>query len=290
MVPSGARFFTAQNHARVGLGPRTQIGSTDYRLILDDARSWLHLADVKYDVIVNDLTSLQYRGNGNLYTVECFELIKACLTPTGLGCAWVPITGVDPEPLKMIFRTFRAVFPHTSVWYMNNEVNDFVILVGAPQPLRISLDEWRFRMSDPLVEEDLAEVGLTNVYRLASSLVLVDDEVDCFAGSGPLHTDDQPLLDYRTHAGVYHDTLSEKLRGMLACSRTGRESTILDTDAVSETDRAEWRRWLRASRFILEGHAFSRGWKHEEAQEAYRQAAQMVPEDPAVARLAGIGE
>lgn len=289
MVPAGARFFFAQNHGRVGLGPRTQMGSTDYRLIIDDARSWLHLADVKYDVIVNDLTSLQYRGNGNLYTVECFELIKACLTPTGLGCAWVPITGVDPEPLKMIFRTFKAVFPHTSVWYMNNEVNDFVILVGSPQPVSISLDEWRFRMSEPLVEEDLAEVGLTSVQRLASSLLLVGDEVDCFAGTGPLHTDDQPLLDYRTHAGAYHDTLSENLRALLACSRAGREGGVL-AESTSDAERAEFDRWLGAARLINEGHAYQREWNRDKATEAYVKASQMIPEDASVARLAGIGD
>jgi len=279
-VAAASTLFYQQNAGIVGL-QEGRSGRTDYHIILDDARSWLNLADQPYDVIVDDLTSMQYRGNGNLYTRECFELIRDRLTPDGVGCAWVPITGVDLEPLQMVIRTFADVFDHTSVWYMNNVVNDFVILVGTPQPLSIDLELWESRLADPMVTNDLAIVGLNDPYHLAASLLLTGEEVACFAGDGPLHTDDQPLLDYLTHAGTYHDTLAQNLRRMVNCAPEQRLDEI-----VHRADDAEWSRWQEAVRDAVIGHIFAREGDQAAAQAAYQRAADRVPEDTGFARLA----
>lgn len=279
-VAAASTLFYNQNAGVVGL-QEGRSGRTDYHLILDDARSWLNLADQPYDVIVDDLTSLQYRGNGNLYTRECFELIRDRLSPDGVGCAWVPITGVDRQPLQMVIRTFADVFEHTSVWYMNNVVNDFVILVGTPQPLSIDMKAWQWRFAEPMIGDDLAVVGLNEPYHLAASLLLTGDEVACFTGEGPLHTDDQPLLDYLTHAGTYHDTLADNLRAMLACSPEQRLDEI-----VQNTDDAEWSRWQEAARDAVIGHAYAREGDTAAAQAAYQRAAERVPEYAGFTRLA----
>lgn len=287
-VPAGAGWFREQNHGLVGLQQGLNPDYPGYRLILDDARSWLHLATDKYDVIVNDLTSIQYKGNGNLYTVECFDLIKRNLTPDGIGCAWVPITGVELEPLQMVYRSFHKVFPHTSVWYMFNRVNDFVILVGTPGPLEIDLTDWSKRMAKPLVAHDLEAVQLDNPLKLASCLLLTEHEVECFMGEGRLHTDDQPLLDYLTHAGVYKNTLSENLRAMLACRHVSSRPAPQppENTNVAEFD-AQWDKWQQAASHTFIGHAFAREWDSQSADAAYKLAADLIPDDPGLARLAG---
>jgi len=287
-VPAAAEFFLAQNHGLVNLRAGLDPGRRDYRLILDDARSWLHLAPEAYDVIVDDLTSIQYRGNGNLYTRECFALMRDRLTADGIGCAWVPITGIELEPLKILVRTFQAVFPHTSVWYMSNTVNDFVILVGTPDGLMIDLDDWRERMAEQWVAQDLAAVGLADPMRLASCLLLDEAETKAFSGSGALHTDNQPLLDYLTHAGVYQDRLAENLRAMLASQHTQGEYVPVVTGGVSSVDVAEtWDLRRRATQIVLEGHILKRMGDDDSARAAYAQASDMVPADATFARLAG---
>jgi hypothetical protein len=287
-VPAASRYFRRQNHGVATLQAGLDRGRRDFRIILDDALSWLQLAPEPYDVIVDDLTSIQYRGNGNLYTRECFALIRKQLTPQGVGCAWVPITGIDAEPLQMVMRTFQAVFPHTSVWYMSNTVNDFIILVGTPERVMIDLADWRARMAEPYIAADLAEVGLNDPLRLAACLLLDEDETKCFSGSGKIHTDDQPLLDYLTHAGVYQDRLAGNLRALLACQRAAGGDVPVAVGGVTPADvAAAWDVRRRATQYVLEGHAYRREGDDESAQHAYARASALVPEDATYARLAG---
>ncbi|HEV3256452.1 MAG TPA: fused MFS/spermidine synthase, partial [Gemmataceae bacterium] len=81
-VPAAGECFRSQN-AGVLAHPH-------FRLIVDDARSWLRVAPVRYDVIVTDCTNIQYRSNGDLYTVDYFRLMRKRLAPGGLAAAWVP--------------------------------------------------------------------------------------------------------------------------------------------------------------------------------------------------------
>src|SRR5262249_13658606 len=107
-VPAAADCFTSENHG-VRSHPR-------FRLVLDDARGWLRVAPVHYDVIVTDCTNIQYRSNGDLYTVEYFRLMKDRLGAGGVAAAWVPANGIRDADLRTLIRSFREVFPHASVW------------------------------------------------------------------------------------------------------------------------------------------------------------------------------
>jgi spermidine synthase len=108
-VSAMAPQFASENHDILA-NPR-------FRLLVDDARSWLRVAPAPYDAIVTDCTNLQYKSNGDLYTVEYFQLMKQRLSAEGLAAAWVPANGIDPRDLKTLLRSFREVFPHTSVWH-----------------------------------------------------------------------------------------------------------------------------------------------------------------------------
>src|SRR5262249_58800331 len=143
----------------------------DYRIILDDARSWLRVAPVRYDVIATDCTNIQYRSNGDLYTVDYFRLMRERLTADGLAVAWVPANGIREEDLKTLLRSFRAAFAHTSVWYMNTLPTDFLIVVGTAGRPDIDLVELRRRMARPGVAEDLAAGGLARPWRLRAVLL-----------------------------------------------------------------------------------------------------------------------
>src|SRR5262249_2268404 len=135
-------------------------GHPKFRLVVDDARGWLRVAPVRYDVIVTDCTNIQYRSNGDLYTVDYFRLMKDRLSPGGAAAAWVPATGIREADLKPLLRSFREVFPHTSVWFMNTLPTDFLIVVGTPEALAVDLHAMEERMHHPPVARDLARVGL----------------------------------------------------------------------------------------------------------------------------------
>jgi hypothetical protein len=285
-VVDAYRFFQSENEGLVGPDHERM----DFHLILDDARAWLHVAPYEYSVIVTDVTSIQYRGNGNLYTTDYFRLMQANLEPGGLGCAWVPISGITPQQLKILMRSFRAVFPHTSAWYMINLPTDFVILVGTPERLSVRLDDVAERMSRPLVRRDLARIGMDHPYKLAACLLLAEEDVAAYADEGPLHTDDRPVLDYLTHATAYRKTLTTNLTEMLAhrSEAAAYISSWPDGQRAQQASPA-WQRWYDAAERLMTGHAILRSTDPQRAtraRAAYEAAAELTPEDAMTRSLA----
>jgi spermidine synthase len=208
-VPAAADHFRSENHG--------VLGHPCFHLILDDARSWLRVAPVRYDVIVTDCTNIQYKSNGDLYTVDYFRLMKDRLTAAGVAAAWVPANGIDGADLKTLLRSFREVFPHTSVWFMNTLATDFLIVVGTPGPPAIDLDRLARRMAQPGVHEDLAAVGLADPCRLLYTFVAVGADLDPYLGDGPLNRDDRPVLSYSTYGAAFRPTIAANLGQLLAC-------------------------------------------------------------------------
>jgi spermidine synthase len=284
-VADAYRLFDSQNHGWVGPG----LDRLDFRLIIDDARAWFNVVPYRYDVIVTDLTSIQYRGNGNLYTAECFQLMQSRLNPGGVGAAWVPITGITPEALKVLIRTFHSVFPHTSVWYMINLPTDFVILVGTANRLELRLDDIEKRISAPLIQRDLAAIGMDNPYKLAACLLLAEGDVDRFVDGGPIHRDDRPVLDYMTHATPYHNTLPVNLKQLAAKRSNVTEYVATWPGGQAVVPDERWATWHEASNDLIAGHAALRasGPDHfAEARAAYEAAANLIPDDERTRALA----
>jgi spermidine synthase len=278
-VPQAYRLFESENLGRVG----PDHDRRSFRLILNDARAWLQVAPDPYDVIVTDITSIQYRDNGNLYTAEYFGLMGDRLQSGGLASAWVPISGITPEQLKLLIRTFLQIYPHASAWYMINMPTDFVILIGGEERLNLDLADIARRMNRRSVQSDLDRIGLSDPYKLAACLLLAEEDLRQYAGTGPIHTDDRPVLDYMTHASPYRNTLTENLREMLTRRSDAADYvTRWPDDASPDEARAKWNRWFAAARHLMEGYA----WLTDENADrlprmraSYQAAVDCVPED-----------
>jgi spermidine synthase len=266
-VPAGADHFRSENHG-VLANPR-------FHLILDDARSWLRVAPSHYDVIVTDCTNIQYRSNGDLYTVDYFRLMQQRLSPQGVAAAWVPANGIREDDLKTLLRSFREVFPHTSIWYMNTLPTDFLIVVGSPSKLAIDLRHMADRMRKPGVREDLAAVGVADPCRLIYNLLVAEEHMTAYLGDGPVNTDDCPVLSYSTYGATYKSTIAENLLGLMAC----REDA---TKYVSHAESSETMlRHYAASNEVLLGHICHLTGVETAALGHYLKASRLLPNDPA---------
>jgi spermidine synthase len=270
-VPAAAGCFLSENGGILS-APR-------YRLIVDDVRSWLRVAPGRYDVIATDCTNIQYRSNGDLYTVDYFRLMKDRLAENGLAAAWVPTNGIREADLKTLLRSFQHVFAYTTVWYMNTLPTDFLIVVGTPQPLSIDLQELGRRMAKPTVAADLAAVGFENPERLLYTFLAGERALAAYVGSGPLHTDDRPVLSYSTYGASFQPTAPANLLRLLACrsdaaqlvQQPGSEATML--------------RHYAASNELVMGHIAHQVGAEKGALVHYLRGAQLLPADPAVKQL-----
>jgi spermidine synthase len=270
-VPAAADHFRSENHG--------VLSNARFHLILDDARSWLRVAPKHYDVIVTDCTNIQYRSNGDLYTVDYFRLMQQRLSPDGVAAAWVPANGIREDDLKTLLRSFREVFPHTSIWYMNTLPTDFLIVVGSPGKFTIDMRHMAERMRRPGVREDLAAVGLADPCRLVYSLLLAEEQMAAYLGDGPVNTDDRPVLSYSTYGATYRSTIAENLVGLMACRE---EAAKYASHAESVESML---RHYAASNEVLLGHICHLTGVETSALGHYFKASRLLPEDSACLEL-----
>jgi spermidine synthase len=163
-------------------------------IIIDDARNYIDVVDKKYDVIVTDVTNLKYKRNPYLYTLEYFEIMKNALNEKGIAAAWLPLGGLSFNDLKILIRTFDQVFPHTTVWYFTQYPTHFIIAIGTPEKLKVSLNKLEIDMQ--MIKKDLEEILVDNVYELASMLLLGENDVDNLTYGTVIHTDNFPVLEF----------------------------------------------------------------------------------------------
>jgi spermidine synthase len=275
-VPGAAEHFDSEHH---GI-----LRHPHFRLMLDDARGWLRAADCSYDVIVTDCTNIQYRSNADLYTTDYFRLMRDRLSADGIAAAWVPANGIHAGDLKTLLRSFRTIFPHTSIWFMNTLPTDFLIVIGTPRPLHVDLGQWQARMQAPDVYADLATVGLADAGRLAFTLLTAGDELDTYLGAGPLHTDDRPILAYSTYGAAFRQTIAANLIELLAC----RVDPGRFVEGAAESSAIL--RQHAARNEILFGHLAHWTGDEQTALAHYLRGSALLPEDGALARLVGIAE
>jgi spermidine synthase len=194
-VPRAAHFFERQN-LDVLTNPR-------FRLIINDARDHLHAGVETYDVISTDVTNLQYMQNGNLYSVEYFQMMKDKLNPGGIACAWIPMASVSNLELKILLASFQKVFPHTSLWHMNHTWTTFGILIGTPEKLVIDYNRLLEGFNDPDISQNLSQIGMTDPMQLIHCLQLDEVGVRSFVRGVPLHTDNLPILEFTSPLSFY---------------------------------------------------------------------------------------
>ncbi len=270
-VPGAAAQFSSENH--------DVLSDPHFRLVVDDARSWLRVAPERYDAVVTDCTNLQYKSNGDLYTVEYFRLMKERLTTDGLAAAWVPANGIDERDLKTLLRSFREVFPHTSVWFMNTLATDFLIVVGTPNALDVDMDRLRERMAAPATRADLETVGLADPCRLLYTFLEADDEVLAYVGPGPLNTDDCPVLSYSAYGAGFRSTIATNLVGLLA-HRTDVRQHVRHPAA-----EIEMLHHYAASNEAVLGHIALQRGDERTALRHYVEGAKLLPQDKSFPEL-----
>ena len=137
------------------------------------------------------------RDSPYLYTREYFEIMQDALTEDGIAAAWLPLGGLSFEDLRILIATFDRVYPHTTVWYFTQYPTHFVIAVGTPQRTQVDLGGLAQKMNElNNVRADLKTIKVDDAYEVASMLLLGEQDVDNLVAGEPIHTDNQPILEF----------------------------------------------------------------------------------------------
>jgi spermidine synthase len=221
-VVDATGFFTDFNH-NVLEDPRVS-------LHVDDGRNHLLMSRKQYDVISNDPIH-PAGGSGALYTADFFRLVRDRLKPGGACVQYLPFHKMSLFDFKLLIRTFQSVFPNVTVW----DGGGHGVMLGTMGPTSFDLGRLeRLYRSSPELREELSRWGLSDAAGLLSCLMLDSATAREFAGDGPIHTDDRPLLEFSEPRSQGRDTRVENL---LAISRFGSDPLQLAEGTAEELER-----------------------------------------------------
>jgi len=240
----GAKFFKLENHD-IHNNPNVDIRVTDGRLFLG-------LHPQKFDVVISEPSNPWMAGSSDLFTVEFFQLGAKALRNGGFFAQWVPIYGMSPETLQTVVRTFAHVFPY--VYLGSTSLNSDIVLLGSQKPFALDLEQAKRRMDQPKIQEDLAHprVGIHSLYDLIARIRLGPDDVRRLMGSGPLHTDDHPIIAYNAPKDFYKATRRQNMF-LLAAHARGISPFVQHVFDSAQKKRQFFQRLASAYRAYLPG-------------------------------------
>lgn len=158
------------------------------RLHVDDGRNFLLTTRERFDVITADIIQPVHAGAGSLYSAEYFRLARNVLAPGGVMLQWIGTRTVTQY--QLMARTFLEVFPHATAWVGGT------LYLGTTAPLRLHRAAFESRLQQDGARRALASIELTSFDALLSRYTAGPEQLRAFLGTGPLLTDDRPLVEF----------------------------------------------------------------------------------------------
>lgn len=246
-VIEGARYF-AEKNGRIHDDPRV-------RFVHADGRNYLLAVRHRYDAIISEPSNPWIAGIGNLFTREYYQEALSKLTEGGVFCQWMQTYGMAPEDLRMVYRTFAAVFPDVSLWAINDSD---MLLIGTSRPQRLRYADLRASLAArPIARRDLQELGFVDAFGLMAMYLMPKAALLTLAGAGEFNLDDFPRLEFLAPRTLGRDTstLNARLTRMFAVppvvedanadhDATGRLALALAHGYRAVRDPARARTWV----------------------------------------------
>lgn len=167
------------------------------RKVIMDGKNFIKLTPEKFDIIMNDSTYPGTTGSSALYTYDHFLACRNRLKPGGVLSCWVPLD-LRPEDFRIIVRSFQAAMPHSSLWMVNNCLNKHAVFIGTVEPTQLDFQRIQNLLTRPGIAADLEEISVHSAYDFIDCMSVDPPGMKKLGGTGPLHTDNQPHLEYGT--------------------------------------------------------------------------------------------
>jgi spermidine synthase len=256
-VVEASRFF-AQEHGDVLKNPRV-------RTVIADGRNFLLTTSTLYDVIISEPSNPWIGGLASLFSVEFYRLVRERLHPGGIMLQWVQAYNIHAEDLQMVVKTFRTVFPDTTIW--GTVKGDFLLLGRAEKaPLDLHVIKARFKMSTE-VGRDLYRLGIDAWPGVLGYFMLGEEDTARFSADAGLNTDDRLPLEFSAPRALYVDTTDRNWA--LVRSFKKAELPSLTPASLDELEQPQVRYWI--------GMGYLGRLEWEEALAHFQRALQLDP-------------
>jgi len=165
------------------------------RLIVQDGRNHLAMTHEKYDVIISEPSNPWMSGLAKLFSRDFFQLAKERLHEHGMFAQWIQSYEMDWETFSLLGRTFAGVFPNGALFKVGPV--DYLLL-GFAGSRGLDWQHARERLRFARKSTNVTFPGVDFLVHL----LLTEDLVHLF-GSGPVHTDNRPHLEFAAPLKLY---------------------------------------------------------------------------------------
>jgi spermidine synthase len=170
-------------------------------LVTEDAKTFLQLADHKYDVIISEPSNPWMAGVAGVFSREYYQNCRDRLQPDGFMAQWVQVYETDNEAFLVVLRTFRSVFPYLSVWMT---APGDLLLLGMSQLPRVDLQAIQDRFAVPSVKSDLERIDIFRLpVFLAREMISPDIAPYIAPDATRIHSDYYPVLEYMAQRAFF---------------------------------------------------------------------------------------
>jgi spermidine synthase len=241
----------------------------------NDGRNHLFSTPRLYDIITADPFEPVMAGAAHLYTVDYFRLGYNRLQPDGIMGQYLPLYEMSLEDYLIIVRSFVEVFPNTALFFTGFDT----ILIGFKGDVELNADVLRKNFHIPEVEASLADIGFTNPEMILGMFVADLSKNPGFAGSGPLNTDEFPIIEYSTPKSALRYTTDENQAALLANFTPIPDAWLvgLDDETINRLKQEH-----EAVRLMLEASVQRARGDTESAFKLLAQALEISPDNPVV--------
>lgn len=254
------------------------VHAPDFNLIINDGRSYLLRTRETYDVITLEPMHPYISSAVNLYSYDFYQLCKNHLNEDGVLCQWIALHGMSTEDHRMLVKTFAAVFPYTTVWFVNTES----IVIGSKNKLTIDFARLRRKLADPEVSRDLSEIGLGNIYSLLNSFVLGEAGVKNYTGGvRTIITDNNPYIEFsapKSQVSMASDDWIRNVEQLSDCIEPVAPVCV----NVTEKEKDTIDRYFQNNESIYRGQMYQARGDLDKALSMYSAAIAFNPDDDAV--------
>lgn len=183
---NGSRFFEHVNNHPLD-DPRLH-------LIIDDARTYLRVTPMHYDIIVSEPSHPWVPGVANLFTREFFQLGRDRLNEDGIFVQWLQIYQLSTNSLRSVLATFHETFPHVQIFRVEGAwKGKDLLLVGSKAPL--TLDRIKERVSDPRISAELGRVNIKTEADVRAWYVCDETQLAPAVAGAVINTDDNMHIE-----------------------------------------------------------------------------------------------
>lgn len=190
VIRASDTYFGAINHG--------VLADSRVRVEINDGRNFLLATDERFDAVLSDSIHPAYAGNGSLYSLEYFRLVRARLRPGGVASMWLPMYYLTPDNYAGILRAFSEVFPHVAVWYVPTTLNAFTIVTGKVDGPVWDGARLREALAVPAVGSTLAALGIDEPADLLPLLLATERDLRGWLATARANTDDHPRVEYES--------------------------------------------------------------------------------------------